>query len=241
MQKNEEMQEVHNLIRNTICFSAENLKLIKAYMRNQILDEGSYLFWEDDLVEQFYYIINGQIKVTKTNTEGKEFILYIFQSGDFLGNLDPFNHSKQSFNAEAMEPTEIGVIQKSDIEQLLSENNQLTIEFMKWIGLMHRITQTKFRDLMLYGKKGALCSTLIRLANSFGREDEHGILITEKLTNHDLADYIGAARENVNRMLADLKKSDVLETEEGFIRIKKIDVLKEICQCENCPIEICRM
>ncbi len=241
MQKNEEISEAQNLIRNTICFSNENLTLLTSYMKNQALDQGSYLFWEYDLVEQFYYIKKGKIKVTKTNTEGKEFILYIFQSGDFLGNLDPFRDAKQSFNAEAMEPTEIGVIQKSDIEQLLSGNNQLTIEFMKWIGLMHRITQTKFRDLMFYGKKGALCSTLIRLSNSFGREDKNGILITEKITNHELADYIGAARENVNRMLADLKKSDVIDTEDGYIRIKKIDVLKEICQCENCPIEICRM
>lgn len=36
---------------------------------------------------------------------------------------------------------------------------------------------TKFRDLLLYGKKGALYSTLIRLANSYGKEVDGGILM----------------------------------------------------------------
>ena len=33
-------------------------------------------------------------------------------------------------------------------------------------------TQTKFRDLVLNGKKGALYSTLIRMTNSYGSPKE---------------------------------------------------------------------
>lgn len=37
------------------------------------------------------------------------------------------------------------------------------------MGAHMRKQHSKFRDLLLYGKKGALYSTLIRLANSYGK------------------------------------------------------------------------
>lgn len=67
---------------------------------------------------------------------------------------------------------------------------------MKWMGIHHRLTQTKFRDLMMYGKPGALCSTLIRLSNTYGEElDDGGVLINKKITHTDLSNMIGATRE----------------------------------------------
>ena len=77
---------------------------------------------------------------------------------------------------------------------------------MKWMGIDQQKTQTKFRDLMLHGKKGALYSTLIRLSNSYGVKKENGVLIDLVLTNQDLANFCGMTREVVNRMLAELKK-----------------------------------
>ena len=49
-------------------------------------------------------------------------------------------------------------------------DNKLALEFMKWVSIQNRKTQTKFRDLVLHGKKGALYSTLIRLTNSYGKQ-----------------------------------------------------------------------
>ena len=55
------------------------------------------------------------------------------------------------------------------------------------MGAHMRKQHSKFRDLLLYGKKGALYSTLIRLANSYGKETDGGILISVPLTNQELA------------------------------------------------------
>lgn len=59
---------------------------------------------------------------------------------------------------------------------------------------------------MLNSKPGALSSTLIRLANTFGKAEGTGLPISLRLTRSELADYIGCARESVNRMLGELKK-----------------------------------
>ncbi len=108
-------------------------------------------------------------------------------------------------------------------------------------GLMHRVTQTKFRDLMMFGKPGALCSTLIRLCNSYGVQRDDGIYISSKQTHTDLAEMIGATRESVNRMLNDLKTRGVLSYEHQHLVIHDLNYLRDICHCENCPKDICRM
>ena len=43
---------------------------------------------------------------------------------------------------------------------------------MKIYTLHMRRQQAKYRDLLLYGKKGAFYSTLLRLANSYGVKRE---------------------------------------------------------------------
>ena len=96
-------------------------------------------------------------------------------------------------------------------------------------------------DLLLYGKKGALYSTLIRLANSYGKETDGGILISVPLTNQELANYSATARESLNRMLSELRKNGIIEYRGHLIFIKDIDYLKEAIQCENCGREICNI
>ncbi|MFD0680377.1 MULTISPECIES: Crp/Fnr family transcriptional regulator [unclassified Paenibacillus] len=228
-------------IHNTECFSEDNLARLKEIMYEHKVEAGSHLFWEGDIADKLYFIKSGRIQITKTNDDGKSFILYMYGKSDLFGQLDPFHHSIHSFNAEVMEDTVIGIIQQKDLEILLWQHGDLAVEFMKWMGLMHRMTQTKFRDLMMFGKPGALCSTLIRLSNSYGKPTGSDIIITKKISNSELADMIGATRESVNRMLSDLRKLDILAMENNYIIIKDIDHLKNICQCENCPKDICRI
>ena len=104
-----------------------------------------------------------------------------------------------------------------------------------------RKQHSKFRDLLLYGKKGALYSTLIRLSNSYGQEIDDGILITVPLTNQELANYSATARESLNRMLGELRRENIIEMRDGLILIKDIDFLKKEIQRENCGKEICNI
>jgi len=115
---------------------------------------------------------------------------------------------------------------------------------MKWMGLKHRTTQSKFRDLLLFGKSGALASTLIRMCNSFGVMYADGIRLDLTINNTELADLIGSTRENVNRMLSALKDEGTISMVNGQILVHHLDRLRKTCQCPSfpaCPVEICRL
>ena len=66
----------------------------------------------------------------------------------------------------------MAIIKKDVLEKEIFQNSALAYEFMKWMSDHFRKTQTKFRDLVLNGKKGALYSTLIRMTNSYGSPKE---------------------------------------------------------------------
>jgi CRP/FNR family transcriptional regulator len=110
---------------------------------------------------------------------------------------------------------------------------------MTWLSAQNRKNQAKFRDMLLHGKKGAFYSTLIRLSNSYGTEAEDGKIINLPFTNQELANFCGTSREVVNRMLAQLRKNNVISIKKGRITILDFDYLKQEIDCENCPIEIC--
>ncbi|WNR44221.1 Crp/Fnr family transcriptional regulator [Paenibacillus roseipurpureus] len=222
-------------------FSDTNFDKLKSIMYNKQAKKGEHLFWEGDTADRLYYIVKGRVRITKMSDTGKSFILYLHQAGDLFGQIDPFQDSVQSFSAEVTADCEVGVILRKDLEVLLWQHGDLAIEFMRWMGLVHRMTETKFRDLMMYGKPGALCSLLIRLSNSYGVPKGGHVLIDYKINNSEMADMIGSTRENVNRMLSDMRKEDAVEFHNGQIVIKDAAYLRDICHCENCPVEICRM
>nr|WP_183601147.1 Crp/Fnr family transcriptional regulator [Paenibacillus phyllosphaerae] len=221
--------------------SAGSFELLQGIMYMKNAEKGSCLFWEGDKADKLFFIFSGRVRTTKTSDSGRALTLYLHQKGDLVGQMDPFNDSVHSFSAEVTHDAKVGVIQRKDLEVLLWQHGDLAVEFMKWMGMMHRLTQSKFRDLMLFGKTGALCSLLIRLSNSYGKQRDGGIYIDLKINNTEMADMIGATRESVNRMLSDMKKADVIEYADGHFTIKDLNYLRDVCHCENCPKEICRM
>lgn len=228
-------------VRNSSYFSSINLEKLQQIMYTHKLKTGAHVFQEGDQADNLYFIHSGRVKLTKFTEDGKEYMMSLFHSGDLFGQVDPFEDSKHIYSAIATDYCELGIIQREDLEVLLWQNGDLAIDFMKWMGYMHRLTQTKFRDLMMYGKPGALCSTLIRLANSYGHTTQDGIQIALKLTNSELADYICSTRESVNRMLSELKKVGAISMHDGIITITDLKHLQGICRCETCPVELCRI
>lgn len=226
---------------NSLFFSDNSLSKLKNVMLEKVVSKGTWLFLEGDSADKLYFLKNGIMKLTKTADDGKELALYYYQPGDFLGEFEGMDVTTCSFGAKAVHDSTVGVVHLQDLKRLLQNNGELALDFVKWTTHLQRFTQYKLRDLLFYGKEGALASTLIRMANSYGKENDGHIQFSVEFTNSELAQMIGATRETVNRMLRQLKKKNVIDYQHGSIVIKDLQHLKEICHCENCPVEVCHL
>ncbi len=206
------------------------------------LHDGEYLFHEGDPAKYFYIVRSGHIFITKYASSGRVLSLRLASRSSIIGELPLFQaEPSYIFNAVAQCPSEVYAIEFPVLQSYLEKRPQLAVNLLKIISNHMRKQHSKFRDLLLYGKKGALYSTLIRLANSYGRDEDGGVLIPVPLTNQELANYSATARESLNRMLGELKKAGVIEYRGHLLFIKNLDYLKKEIQCENCGREVCNI
>ncbi|MCO7127628.1 Crp/Fnr family transcriptional regulator [Sporolactobacillus shoreicorticis] len=231
-----------NGLNNTCMFSKQSMQSLKSVMNVATFKKGTNVFWEGDPADKLYYVLGGRVKLFKSAYDGKDLVLHYFMEDDLFGEINCLGSVENSFTATAVTECKIGIISEKDLEPLLLSNAGLSFEFMKWIGMLGQFTQIKMRDLIFYGKNGALASTLLRMIHGYSRTEEDGIHYTISLTNTDLAQLIGSTRETVNRMLQAWKNDGAIDYYHGSIVIKNLNYIKAICHCEDrCPLNICRL
>lgn len=216
-----------------------NQELLLKHGHFMTAEEGRVLFCEGDEPKYIYLVRRGQVSLSKMTQDGKEFAVHLKQKDELVGEVGLFNEMSISVTAKIVEKSELVRFERKQLEELFCENGQIAMAFMKWFTRHTQSTQAKFRDLLLCGKTGAIYSILIRFCNSYGIEHKSGTKINVNLTNQELANFIGATRESVNRLLNDLKKENIIELENGYIIVKELQFLKDYLHCGDCPVEIC--
>ena len=185
------------------------------------LHKNEYLFHEGGAAKYFYFVHSGQIRISKSADSGRVLSLRLAHQGSVIGELPLYQKRRvYIFDAIAKTAAEVYAIEYPVLEHSLEEHH-------------------KFRDLLLYGKKGAVYSTLIRMANSYGREEDGGVLIPLEMTNQELADYSAMSRESLNRLLSEMKRDGIIAYRGSFIFLRNMEYLRREVRCESCGAEDC--
>lgn len=204
------------------------------------LSKDQYLFRQGDAVTDLYLIQSGQVLVTKTTPDGRELSLRFLGPGDLIGEVLITDATTQYLvDAKITEQATLAVFRQDKLKQDLKQDADALLDLLNYTQLMYRKDQTKFRDLVLHGKKGALYSTLIRLSNSYGQTESDGIHLTKSFTHQELANFCATSRESVNRLLSDLKKQAVISEQSQRLIIHDLDYLKQAINCDQCPVVLC--
>ncbi|MGE7664224.1 Crp/Fnr family transcriptional regulator [Ureibacillus composti] len=209
------------------------------------VEKNHHIFHEGEKANDLFFIQCGIVQISKETENGKELTVRVCSKASLIGETDLFNQfNKQNHttSAKALSYTEVLTISKQSIEMFLTEQPALMIEYLKFLQNDNLKKQSQLRDLLMNGKKGAIISTLIRLANTFGEEVEaNKININYHITNTEIANLSATTREAVNRLLNDLKTQEIISLDKGLITINDFQFLKDEICCEDCPISVCRI
>jgi len=219
-------KQMINLVPLLAELSDQNKELLQNALTVKQARKGTILFVENDPADAIYFLREGKVRLSKSSSEGKEIILNIRKPGDLFAEVALFRKTNYPATAEMIEDGEVVLIRNEDLEKVIFQYPEIGISIIQIMGQRLHIAQSKLRDITLYGKLGALASALVRLADEYGIETVDGIRIQLTLTHQELANFIGAARENVNRMMSQLEKNGVLTMKRGEICIKDIKELK---------------
>lgn len=174
--------------------------------------KGEVLFSPGHPSANLWIVHRGSVKISRFSSSGKEQIVRILQPGDFTGELSLFSHTVLTDTAEALEATEICLIQGKVINDLMLRTPQIAIKFLEKYTERIESAEAKLEQLTLYDVEQRLARTLLDMLHNQQRGQTKDNVIMLPVSKKDLAVMIGTTQESLSRKLA-------LFQEQGWIKL----------------------
>ena len=176
---------------------------LQARMVTHSLRKGRHLFQEGEPGDRLYFVLDGKVKLHHASVDGRESLLMVAGPGDMFGELSLFDPGERTSTATALTDAQVASIGRDELLPWLREHPQVTEPLLQALARRLRGTSETMSDLVFADVPGRVAKALIELGRKFGRETPDGLLVSHDLTQEELAQYVGASRETVNKSLAD--------------------------------------
>lgn len=208
--------------------SEKEYKLLTTGKSERIYRKGEVIFKEGYFAHGIFFIHHGKVKKSKLDSNGKEYIIYVANSGELLGYHAILSDDHYPDSATALEDSNIIFIPKKSFLDTLQHSDTLNKRLLK--TLSHEFTVLA-NSLSLFAQKSVrerLALHLIVVREKYKENFEPGMLVAINMSRSDLANLVGTARENIVRLLSEFKSQGIIETKGRKIFVQDISKLIEI-------------
>ncbi len=190
--------------------------------------KGQNLFVEGNPPFGFYCISSGKVKLSKSTESGKEVLLRIAGPGEVLGHRSLFSEQAYNATATAMEDTHVCFVSRPAILKLIEQNPQLTVNLLKRLGDQMGAAENRLVAATDRSVRERVAETLVVLAETYGLQDADRIRVDLSLTRDELSGLVGAATENVIRVITEFKKDGIIDEHKKQFMILDVEALSEV-------------
>ena len=188
--------------------SIEQHGTVKSYKKNTIIIN------QDDETDSLYVILSGNVRVFISGEDGREAVLNHQGPGEYFGELALLDRQPRVASVMTMEPSKFMVISRDDFMKCLSGNPEIALNLIRPMTSRIRMLAQNVSSLALLDVYGRVARTLLQQAI-----EQDGVLMTDKLTQQDIAGMVGASRAMVSRILKDLRAGGYISIEKKRITI----------------------
>ena len=191
--------------------------------------EGSTLLLRDTPVDGVFLLLEGSVKVSISSGRDGTVILGIARPGEVLGLSAAIAGTPSEVTAETVVPSRLCFIHRDDLLRVLNLNCQSCFQVVQLISQQLREALELIRILgAAQSARRKLAALLLNWAASQGATTERGIEIELRLTEEEIGQMIGTSRSTVSRLLATLKRDQVLSVDGSTLCIRKKSALQEL-------------
>lgn len=173
----------------------EEMMEIARITSEKTYEKGEMIYIAGDKGKKLYVIHQGKVKIARLSESGKEQVIRVLGSGEFMGELSLFSPSPLTDNGEALAKTTVCIIDGQELKVLMLKYP--TIAFKVLEELSHRLENAEnlIENISLHGTEKRLADILISMAN--GKNE-----VILKMSKKDLASHIGMSQETLSRKLS---------------------------------------
>jgi CRP/FNR family cyclic AMP-dependent transcriptional regulator len=190
---------------------SRDLHLIRYRRRQTIYAEGAS-------GDRLYVIASGKIKLSRRGADGRLHLLTLLGAPEMFGALSIFDPGPRTSSAIALTDVTAVAIDSEVLRGWVAGNAEIGERLLRVMARRLRRADHDMSDLIFADAAGRAASQLLRLGKQFGVQEDGGIRVDHGLTQEEIGQLIGAARETVNVILNDF-------TQRGWIRLHHKGIL----------------
>lgn len=192
----------------------EDLQALASRLGRRSFARGMILFHRDSLGQMLYLIESGKVRIFILSDAGQEMTLDVHGPGECFGEVSLLDGRPRPAGAVALEQTVTYLLQRDDFFGCLQAHPILAHRIIDLVVERYRQLTLHAETLAFLDVPGRLAVVLLELAERHGvRCADQSVEIVLHLTQAELATWVGATREMVNRALSAFR-------ERGCIRIE---------------------
>lgn len=188
----------------------------------QLYKKGEIIFREGAYASGIFYIVEGKVKKYKADTEGREHIIYVANTGELIGYHALLAEEHYLDSAAALEQSSIAFIAKENFLAVIQLSSVLSGRLLKTLSHEFSVLSNSLSLLSHKPVRERLALQLIVLREKYKVNFQPGMPVVINMGRDDLASLVGTARENVVRILKEFKEAGILETKGRKIIVQDV-------------------
>jgi CRP/FNR family transcriptional regulator, cyclic AMP receptor protein len=166
-------------------------------------------------------VLTGQVRISISSPEGKELLLAILDPGEVFGEIALLDGKERSADATAMTACSLAVLERREVLVFLERHPEA------WARIVEVLCE-RFRENTQHAAEVSLMQLPARLAKALLRMDSERVGGGKPMSQRDLGNMVGAARESVNKCLNEWQRRGVIRIVDNAIAIVDRDALDEL-------------
>jgi CRP/FNR family cyclic AMP-dependent transcriptional regulator len=212
-----------DLIRRVRLFSmltAEQAQAVADSVTKRRFKRGELLVEQGVHNNALYILLNGRARVLTADQRGREVIMAVLESGDYVGEMSLIDGEPPSATVRAEAPCDVLVLGRQEFARCLPEAGSMAYGILRGLVSRLRNADRQIESLALLDVYGRVARTLMDMAD----DDNGRKIVRGRVSRQDMAKVVGASREMVSRVMKDLEERGQIETlEDGSVVLKHVE------------------
>lgn len=176
------------------------------------------VFSQGDPGNALYAVVTGRIRISAGAADGREIFLNLMEPGDTFGEIALLDGGARTASATAVAPSELVAILREHFLALLEREPRVALELLRLCGERLRWTSGLLEDAALLDAPARLAKRLLILGQLHGQPS--GKDVTLRISQEDLATFLGISRQVVNQQLQAWKSRGWVDLGRGIITVR---------------------
>jgi CRP-like cAMP-binding protein len=192
---------------------------LAAFARSRTFAPNETIFHVGEPGSSMMGVMVGTVRISLPSSKGKNLILADLLAGEFFGEIALLDGDPRSASATALTKCELLVLERRDFLTFLERTPTACLNIMRLFCKRIRRTDERMSEIAFFDLPARLARALLRYP-----AQGHGPPKLS-LSQQELAEMVGATRENVNRCMREWHRRGILQLKDRWTIILKPEAL----------------